>query len=387
MKTKAYFFLTVAVGLIISGCSSPATPHDHDEEEQEREEVELTEMQMKTVDIQVGEVAHVSLGVTLKANGTLAVNPQDEALVAPLWAGVVSRITVREGQQVAKGQVVAYVESMETIALQQDYLAAREEATLASQELERQEALAREGAGVRKNHQQAITNAQIAASKVKMLSRQLTLSGLSTAKVDRGELVTEMPIVSPMAGTVTKIICSIGGYADAQSPLLTVVNNAAVYARLSIFEKNMADITPGRKVVLRLTNRPSVMLDGEVIAVTQALEPATKSLTAHVKILGSTADLVPGMPVVGIITAEDAEVDALPDDAIVTIEGRHYVFAVEHQEAEVTHFKKTEVIPGIKDRGYTQVKFPTPVAPATKFVIKNAFYLGSMTADHGEHGH
>ena len=387
MKTKAYIFLTAAIGLFTIGCSSHAPSHGQDEDEHEHEEVELTEAQMKAVDIEMGEVSRMNLGVTLKANGTLAVNPQDEAQVAPLAAGLVRRITVREGQQVAKGQVVAYVENMEAISLQQDYLAAQEEATLANQELERQEALAREGAGIKKNHQQAKATAQIATNKVKMLGRQLALYGLSTAKVDRGELVAEMPVASPIAGTVTQITCPTGGYADAQSPVMTVVNNAAVYARLSIFEKSMADVTPGRKVALRLTNHPAVTLDGEVMTVTQALESASKSLTAHVKILNPAADLVPGMPVIGIITAADSEVDALPDGAIVAAEGRYYVFAVEHQAAESTHFKKTEIIPGIKAQGYTQVKFPEPVAPGTKFVVKNAFYLGSMTAEHGEHQH
>ena len=97
------------------------------------------------------------------------------------------------------------------------------------------------------------------------------------------------------------------------------------------------------------------------------------------------------MPVIGIITSENSEVDALPDDAIVMSEGRCYVFAVESQEEEhgetMTHFKKMEIISGLKDRGYTQVKFLTPVEEGTKFVVKNAFYLGSMTSEHGEHDH
>lgn len=389
MKKQAYTFLAIAASLLMGGCSGASTAHGHEDEAEadDHEEVELTEAQMTAVDIQIGELSRVSLGATLKVNGILAVNPQDEAQVAPLSAGFVRRIAVREGQQVAKGQVVGHVESMEAVSLQQDYLAAREEATLAAQELERQEALAREGAGTRKNHQQARANAQIAAGKVAMLSRQLALYGLSPSRVDRGELATEVPVSSPISGTVTKIACPTGGYADAQTPLMTVVDNAAVYARLSIFEKDMADVAPGRKVALRLTNRPAVTLDGEVTAVTQALEPATKSLTAHVKLLTAAADLVPGMPVVGIVTADGSEVDALPDEALVAAEGRHYVFAVEHQESGATHFKRLEVVPGVSGRGYTQVKFPAPVAPGTKFVVKNAFYLGSMTAEHGEHNH
>ena len=392
MKTKAYTLLVAAVGLLVGGCSGQAASHGHEENEGGHEEVELTETQMKAVDIQLGELAAVSLGVTLKANGELAVNPQDEAVVAPQSAGLVKRIVVQEGQSVTKGQVVAYVENQEVVQLQQDYLVAKEEETLANQELERQQALADAGAGIRKNHQQAVANAQISATKVAMLTRQLALHGLSPAQVSHGKLLTEMPVVSPIAGTVTKITCLTGGYADVQSPLMKIVNNAAIYAKLNIFEKHMSDIAPGQNVDIRLTNRPTELLKGEVTALTQTMEPTTRSLTARVRILdGSSHDLVPGMAVTGIITSKSSEVEALPDDAIVMSEGRSYVFVLDgHGEKDgetTTHFKKMEVVAGIKERGYTQVKFLSPVEDAAKFVVKNAFYLGSMTSEHGEHNH
>ena len=395
-KTTVWHILFVAaMGLFVGSCSNSPKSHapaEEDHKHGESEEVELSEAQIKAVDIQIGEMALVSLGVTLKANGELAVNPQDEALIAPLTSGLVKRIMVKEGEHVTKGRAVAYVENLEVLNLQQDYLAAKEEERLANQELERQQALAKEGAGIKKNLQQAIATARTVSSKVSMLGRQLSLYGISPSAVDGGSLVTEVPVVSPISGTVSKIMCSTGGFADLQAPLMKIVNNAAIYCRLNIFEKNIPDVTPGQKVEIRLTNRLQIVLDGEVVSLSQAMESGKKSLTARVKILNSqNNDLVSGMPVIGIITAENSEVEALPDDAIVTSEGRSYVFAVDGQEEEdgkiMKHFKKMEIIPGIKERGYTQVKFLTPIEDGTKFVTKNAFYLGSMTSEHGEHDH
>lgn len=391
MKQTFYILCAVLWALFVGSCShsSPSQVAEAEEHEHGKsEEVELSEAQLKAVDIQVGELSLVNLGATLKANGELAVNPQDEALVAPLASGLVKRIMVKEGDHVAKGQTVAYVENLEVVNLQQDYLVAQEEAALANQELERQQALAKEGAGIRKNLQQATTNAQIAATKVAMLSRQLALYGIHPAKIDKSRLATEVPIVSPIAGVVANIQCSTGGFADLQVPLMKIVNNAAIYCKLNVFEKNVSDIAQGQKVEIRLTNRPQVNLEGEVVALSQAMEEGTKAMTARVKILnGKDKDLVPGMPVVGIITSERSEVEALPDDAIVMDEGRHYVFAVEGEEDGATHFKRMEIIPGLKERGYTQVKFLSSVEKGTKFVIKNAFYLGSMTSEHGDHDH
>ena len=394
-KTIWHILFVAATGLFVGSCANSSTSHTPAEESHEygeNEEVELSEAQIKAVDIQMGEMAHVNLGVTLKANGELAVNPQDEALIAPLASGLVKRIMVKEGEYVAKGRVVAYVENLEMLSLQQDYLTAKEDEKSASQELERQQALAKEGAGIKKNLQQAIAAARIATSKVSMLGRQLSLYGISLSAVDGGGLITEVPVISPISGTVTEIMCSTGGFADLQVPLMKVVNNAAIYCRLNIFEKNISDVAPGQKVKIRLTNRPKIVLDGEVVALSQAMEPGKKSLAARVKILnGQNNGLVPNIPVIGIITAESSEVEALPNDAIVTSEGHSYVFAMDKQEEKdgkmVTHFKRIEVIPGIKERGYTQIKLLSPVEDSTKFVVKNAFYLGSMMSEHGEHGH
>lgn len=394
-KTIWHILFVAATGLFVGSCANSSTSHTPAEESHEygeNEEVELSEAQIKAVDIQMGEMAHVNLGVTLKANGELAVNPQDEALIAPLASGLVKRIMVKEGEYVAKGRVVAYVENLEMLSLQQDYLTAKEDEKSANQELERQQALAKEGAGIKKNLQQAIAAARIATSKVSMLGRQLSLYGISLSAVDGGGLITEVPVISPISGIVTEIMCSTGGFADLQVPLMKVVNNAAIYCRLNIFEKNISDVAPGQKVKIRLTNRPKIVLDGEVVALSQAMEPGKKSLAARVKILnGQNNGLVPNIPVIGIITAESSEVEALPDDAIVTSEGHSYVFAMDKQEEKdgkmVTHFERIEVIPGIKERGYTQIKLLSPVEDSTKFVVKNAFYLGSMMSEHGEHGH
>ena len=395
MKKVLYIFSMALVGLFGAGCSDASSPRAEAEEAHEHgesEEVELSETQMKAVDIQVGECSLVSLGAMLKANGELAVNPQDEALIAPLSGGLVKRIVVKEGDRVSAGGTVAYVENMDAIGLQQEYLAAKEEETLANLELERQNALAKEGAGIRKNLQQAAADAQIASSKVAMLSRQLSMYGISPSEVAGGRLKTEVPVVSPIAGTVAKLMCSTGSFADSQTPLMKVVNQTAVYCRLNIFEKDMSGVASGQKVEVRLTNRPGVVLDGEVVSLAQSMDASTKSLTARVRILDNRGhELVAGMPVTGIIVSENSEVEALPDDAFVTSEGRTYVFVMEGQEEEdgemMTHFRRMEVMTGMKDRGYTQVKFLAPVESGTKFVVKNAFYLGSMTSEHGEHGH
>lgn len=412
MNTISNSLIFAILLLLAVGChNAPASGGEHEHaaehsDEDNHDGCELSREQMQAVGIELGEISRMNLGASLRATGELAVDPQDEASVVPLTAGIVKQILVKQGDKVAKGQTVAYVEIVELIGLQQEYFAAKQEEVLARQELERQNALAAAGAGIKKNLQQAAANAQIASAKTTMLAKQLALYGIAAARLTQEKAVTAVPLMAPVSGIVTQVLGTTGSYADAQTPLMKIVNNSAIYAKLRIFEKDLADLAAGEQVELCLTNRPDIVLQGEVVSIIQAVEQDTKALTARVRIKSpKDVILTPQMPVIGVIAGGKSEVDALPDEAIVSAEGRNYVFVLEEDEheahehghdkdEELAHFKKIEVITGVKERGYTEVKFLS--APHGKdakhpsylrFVIKNAFYLGSMTTEHAEHAH
>ena len=43
-----------------------------------------------------------------------------------------------------------------------------------------------------------------------------------------------------------------------------------------------------------------------------------------------------------------------------------------------------EVVAGVSELGYTQIDFVAPISKDATVVTSNAFYIASMTADHGE---
>lgn len=394
MKKALYIILSAAC-VLLCACNHTAgqkqeahEEHDH----HEGEELELSDEQIKTVDIRFGTLSHISIGNTVKAAGILEVDARDEAAATTLASGVVTRLLVRSGDRVSKGSTIAYVEVPELIALQQDYLAAKEEELLSAQELARQEALAAEGAGVKKNLERARTDRQLASTKVSGLARQLSLYGISPSSVSRSHFVTEIAVKAPASGTVTDISCSIGSYVSSSLPLLKIIDTSALYCTLNIFEKDLGSVEPGKEVRLYLTNRPETSFQGKIESLGAMLDDTAKAVPVRVKLTSLPEGFAaPGMAVTAVISLGDKETPALPDGAIVASEGRSYVFAVEgrHEEEgrQMTLFRKVEVVPGIKRDGFTQVSFLTDEPKDTEYVVQNAFYLGSMTSDHGEHSH
>ena len=120
------------------------------------------------------------------------------------------------------------------------------------------------------------------------------------------------------------------------------------------------------------------------------MNPETKAIAVHAQITGGNADrLIAGMYITGLIHTGKKEVTALPDGAIVSAEGKKFVFVLDGRQADgkeqTLHFKRVEVITGAGGLGYTQVDFVNPVDADATVVTGKAFYLASMSADHGEH--
>lgn len=365
--------------------------HNHGAKE-DVTKVEVTEAQLKTVGIELGKVQYKELGDVIHANGTLSVNPQDEADVAPLSAGIIKHITVKEGQSVRAGQPVAYQENAEVLLIQQDYLTALDEAKLAQQEYDRQQALASQGAGVKKNLQQATAALGIAEAKKDALRSRLAQLGIKAESVSPTSLYSQVPVTAPISGVVAKINVRTGSYADMSSPLMTIVNNSGVFANLQVYEKDLSHVKVGQHVELRLTNNPSVVLDGKVSEITHAIDPVTKTLNARVAIDAAYKDaLIPGMGVTALISTGESSVMAIPDEAIAGINGKNYIFALEdvHEEegGKAYHFELVPVITGARELGFTQITPETELPDSATVVVGNAFYLASIAADHGEHNH
>lgn len=391
MKKK---YMTIVAGalIVLASCSGSNNTEKHTEEhgEHHAEALELTQTQMKTVGITLGKVEKKVLGGVIRANGELRLNPQDKADVTSLVAGIVRKVCVTEGQQVKAGQTVAYIENTEVVEMQKNYLVAARERDMALQELQRQRKLSAHDAGVEKTLQQAEAAYAIARARLTGLRHQLVQVGISPEKAAQGIIVSQVPVRATIKGVVSKVGVNTGSYADTALPLMQIADNSAVYASLNVFERNVGQVEVGQDVELVITNSRDVRVKGRVCQVNRSLDPETKAIAVHAKLDGGKADgLIAGMYVTGLIHTGRKKVTALPDDAIVSAEGKKFVFALDGKHADGKeqrlHFRRVEVATGAGELGYTQVAFVNPSDAEATVVTGKAFYLASMSADHGEH--
>lgn len=371
----------------LSQSKAETSESENQEEEIDFQNIPLSEKQVKAVDLKMGEAQEREMDAMLHVNGSLVLRAQDMGNVSSLMGGIVKNVYVKEGQMVSRGQVVATIENTDVVTLQREYYTAYKESEMARLELARQKTLASAGAGIKKTLQMSEKNYKVAQANLLGTGRQLQQMGISTKEVAKGKFTTVFPLRAPISGTVSDMQASLGSYADMQTPLMKIRNNHAVECDLNVFEKDIAKVKVGDQVLVSLTNQPGVNVSGRVYGMNQYLNKGTKSVAVHVKLDAKRgAKLFEGMYVSGQIATGRQLCMTLPDKAIVSADGKQYVFALnqQHSKGGTYSFSRHEVTTGVSNNGYTEVALCKHLKKGQKIVTDNAFYLASLTGDHGE---
>lgn len=371
----------------LSQSKAETSESENQEEEIDFQNIPLSEKQVKAVDLKMGEAQEREMDAMLHVNGSLVLRAQDMGNVSSLMGGIVKNVYVKEGQMVSRGQVVATIENTDVVTLQREYYTAYKESEMARLELDRQKTLASAGAGIKKTLQMSEKNYKVAQANLLGTGRQLQQMGISTKEVAKGKFTTVFPLRAPISGTVSDMHASLGSYADMQTPLMKIRNNHAVECDLNVFEKDIAKVKVGDQVLVSLTNQPGVNVSGRVYGMNQYLNKGTKSVAVHVKLDAKRgAKLFEGMYVSGQIATGRQLCMTLPDKAIVSADGKQYVFALnqQHSKGGTYSFSRHEVTTGVSNNGYTEVALCKHLKKGQKIVTDNAFYLASLTGDHGE---
>lgn len=371
----------------LSQSKAETSESENQEEEIDFQNIPLSEKQVKAVDLKMGEAQEREMDAMLHVNGSLVLRAQDMGNVSSLMGGIVKNVYVKEGQMVSRGQVVATIENTDVVTLQREYYTAYKESEMARLELDRQKTLASAGAGIKKTLQMSEKNYKVAQANLLGTGRQLQQMGISTKEVAKGKFTTVFPLRAPISGTVSDMQASLGSYADMQTPLMKIRNNHAVECDLNVFEKDIAKVKVGDQVLVSLTNQPGVKVSGRVYGMNQYLNKGTKSVAVHVKLDAKRgAKLFEGMYVSGQIATGRQLCMTLPDKAIVSADGKQYVFALnqQHSKGGTYSFSRHEVTTGVSNNGYTEVALCKHLKKGQKIVTDNAFYLASLTGDHGE---
>lgn len=343
-------------------------------------EVTFTPAQLAAAGISTGygKIAHISR--TLSLQGKIDVPPQSAISLSFPLGGYLRSTDMLPGAQVRKGQVLAKLEDMQFIQLQQDYLTAKEKFIFAEAEYARQHELNASKAASDKVVQQSRADMETQRILMRSLAQKLQLIGIDPVRLTAETIRSTVDVLSPVSGFVSKVNVNVGKYTSPTDVLFELVDPRDIHLMLHVFEKDLQYLSVGQQVAAYTNNAPNDKILAEIILISKSVDE-NRMAEVHCHFRNYHSGLAPGMFMNGDIALDSISALTVPEEAIVRWENKFYVF----EETKPGHFKMMEVTPGAIGDGLRQID-AFGITDKNKLVIKNAYavLMKLKNAEEGE---
>jgi len=239
------------------------------------------------------EVSSAAIPETLEVVGT--VRARTSAVVSSRIPGTIGLLKVREGDRVKKGQLLAQIESTESLAGSAQAQAAVDEARqgvdesrtrqkLADATFERYKKLYDEQALTRQEFDIKQTERDLAAQTVARAEsrlKQLQAGGRAASAV-----ADYTKIIAPLSGVITAKPADLGATVFPGQPLMTIEDEGSYQLDLAIPESLGSKVTPGTPVQVTLDSTGS-SFSAIIAEVVPTSDPASRTFTAKVNLTGT----------------------------------------------------------------------------------------------------
>lgn len=355
--------------LLMVSCKSETSTEEKAEASISESSTTLNDAQMKNSGIELGKIEQKQISSTLKVNGKIDVPPQNMVSISVPLGGYLKSMKLLEGMFVRKGQVIATVEDQQYIQLQQDFLTAKAQFGNFEKEFERQKELNQSKSSSDKVLEQAKTTYLTQNILIKSLEEKLKLVGINPETLDVNKISKSINIYSPISGFVSKINVNMGKYVSPTDVLFELVNPSDIHLALTIFEKDVNKLFIGQNLIAFTNTNPEKKYPCKIILIGKDLSE-NRSVEVHCHFANFDKTLLPGMFMNAEIDIQNKNTSALPSDAIVSFENKHYIFI----ENEKKGFEMKEVSIGTTQNKFTEVITATDLANKN-IVVKGAYNL------------
>lgn len=331
--------------------------------------VSLTDAQLRNAPIETTELSMQSISTVLKLNGKIDVPPQNLISVSTPLGGYLKSTGLLPGMKVSKGQVIAVIENPQFVQLQQDYLMAKSKYHFAQLDYNRQKKLNQSQASSDKVMQMAQSEMNSQQIIMNAIAQQLQLVNINAGSVTAGNIRKSVPVYSSINGFVSKVNVNIGKYVNPSDVLFELINPSDIHLNLKVYEKDLAMLKTGQRIVAYSNIDPDKKYDGEILLTGKDLD-GNGIADVHCHFEKYHPELIPGMYMNAEVETETSFSNAVPEESIVDFEGKSYVFVEEKKQT----YKMVPVTTNESENGFIQI-LNFQDFKGKKIVTKNAYTL------------
>lgn len=375
---RTYIATVLGMLFIVSCKSDKKEPQNDIEANKQENSIVLTNEQVKNAGLVVGNPQEKNVKGILNLQGTVTVPPKSVVSISIPLGGYIKKTDLIAGMRVKKGQLLAVVEDMQYIQLQQDYLTAKEKFQLSQSEFNRQKELNAKKASSDKLYEQTATEMQTQRINMASLAQKLALLGIAPKTLTSSNISKTIAILSPINGLVSKVNVNVGKYISPTDMLFELMETSDVVLVMNAFEKDVHLLSVGQTVTAFTNSNPSKKYIAKIAYINQSLN-GDRAAEVVCKINQYDASLLPGLFINAEAEFENEEALTVPEDAVVRWQGKFFVFT----HTGNNNYKMIPVAPGTINEGYRQIKSDL-INSSSKIVTKNAYTLLMTFMNSGE---
>ena len=288
--------LSCLVAAIALACSLAACSHGSGDEAQpapvviaEHGQLQVPEKSPLRTELVVQPVEMRAAPHAMVFPATVEADPARTANVLPALTGRVVELKVGLGDHVARGQLLAVVDSGDLAQADSDVVKARDALDLAKKSLDRAHGVQQAGGNAVKDLEAAQSGYNQALAEFNRSQTRLTAVGGSGS-------TRTMNVTAPISGYVTALSVSPGMYVnDATAAMMTISNLDTVWITANVPESDVGLVAKGQPVDAILSAFPDQVFHGNVSFISPLLQSDTRRDMVRVAVANADGRLKPNM--------------------------------------------------------------------------------------------
>jgi RND family efflux transporter MFP subunit len=274
--------------------------------------IQLSPQRMQSIGVKVGTVESRVISDEIRSYGNVQPNERRFAYVQTRFAGWIRQIYAdATGDFIEKGQPLFTIYSPDLVASEREYLLAKKSAAALQQSAVSGVA---DGAA-----------SLIAASKSRL--QQFDIPERDIAKLDdTGEPITDLTVMSPVAGYITEKNALPNMYVQPDTKLYTIADLSEIWVLAQIFQNDAGRVKPGDPAEVTVDAYPGQIFRGKVDYLLPQLDMATRTLSVRLVLPNPGLKLRPGMYVNVSLKLPLGQRVIVPDSAVFHSGTKNLIF-------------------------------------------------------------
>jgi RND family efflux transporter MFP subunit len=282
---------------------------------------------------------------TLSLSGSLS--PVLQTTVRAKVPGEVQKVTVREGDRVGEGQVIATIDTLD--------LKAKLDATVAAlEENKAKETIARKN---QENNQQLLRQKFISQNAFDT-TQSVHEAAIAAVKSSEAQVrmadkaVNDAVVRAPFAGIVSKRMVNVGEKVAIDGSMFTIVDLANMEIEAPAPAAEVPSVKVGQVAQFKVDGFGDRTFDGRIARINPAADPGSRSITLYVSVANREGVLKGGMFAKGqLILDKTPPTAVVPAGAVREEAGQTYVFTIEDGKVA-----RRPVTLGMRDEGLVEIR-------------------------------